>query len=407
MDTQLLPIVPFGKYKGKPFTDLLADEKYVDWLKQQPWFPNQKQIYNIVVHQSISPVNNNEKTPAHNQLQNMFLSEDNQLKLLSHILINGFQNKLNSLFADEIFIKYFGLHNIPKITIDLSTIKIIFEDKFNWDIVLYHDPPDISFHYISNLETEIIEKTSYKNKYDEEQQAIFNDKINNSKNYKNTMGNSIFTPTYDDINKDKQIYQKKFEETYEDIRKIFYKQILNKYFPHTSYVFKENENQYTAKIRVLSEDYDYALCCELKPTLSDDYPCVLRKMKTQIQLTKNDNTKFNKFIMRYILIIGNFISAYTSKEQLVAIFKQSNIHVIFADELFGPSNTIEYINTNQLLPDSSSIMIENNKILSYKLSQAEEKNRQLEDELVELKRELLRLKTQSQSRNIKDYFVKK
>ena len=386
------------RYKGKPFTDLLADEKYVDWLKQQPWFPNQKQIYNIVVHQSISPVNNNEKTPAHNQLQNMFLSEDNQRKLLSHIFINnGFQNKLNSLFADEIFIKYFGLHNtIPELTSNLCKTRIVFEEKFNWDLVVYCYPID-HVSYTSILQKDIIDTSKYNIEY--QQDSLITQSIKDEPIGMNLRG--FFTDN-------KSISNINVEDMYEDIRIKFYKKIFEKYFPNTSYVFKkENENQYTAKIRVLSEDYDYALCCELKPTLSDDYPCVLRKMRTQIQLTKNDKTKFNILLKRYILIIGNFISAYTSKEQLVAIFKQSNIRVIFADELFGPSNTIEYINTNQLLPDSSSIMLENNKILSYKLSQAEEKNRQLEDELVELKRELLRLKTQSQSRNIKDYFVKK
>ena len=54
MEEQLLPIVPFGKYKDKSVLELLADEKYVEWLKQQSWFSNQKQIYNIVVHQTIT-----------------------------------------------------------------------------------------------------------------------------------------------------------------------------------------------------------------------------------------------------------------------------------------------------------------------------------------------------------------
>ena len=58
MEGQLLPIVPFGKYKDKSVLDLLADEKYVEWLKQQSWFSNQKQIYNIVVHQIIQKHHN-------------------------------------------------------------------------------------------------------------------------------------------------------------------------------------------------------------------------------------------------------------------------------------------------------------------------------------------------------------
>ena len=84
MEEQLLPIVPFGKYKDKSVLELLADEKYVEWLKQQSWFSNQKQIYNIVVHQTISTTNNS-KTPEHNKLQNLFLDKSNQQKLLSKL----------------------------------------------------------------------------------------------------------------------------------------------------------------------------------------------------------------------------------------------------------------------------------------------------------------------------------
>ena len=34
------PIVPFGKYKGKPITELLADTSYVNWAKQMDFLKN-------------------------------------------------------------------------------------------------------------------------------------------------------------------------------------------------------------------------------------------------------------------------------------------------------------------------------------------------------------------------------
>ena len=54
MEKQQLPIVPFGQYKDKSVLELLANEKYVEWLKQQSWFSKHTQIYNIGVHQTIS-----------------------------------------------------------------------------------------------------------------------------------------------------------------------------------------------------------------------------------------------------------------------------------------------------------------------------------------------------------------
>ena len=45
METE--PLVPFGKYKGKPIASLLNDTKYLEWCKQQEWFKNFPIVYNI------------------------------------------------------------------------------------------------------------------------------------------------------------------------------------------------------------------------------------------------------------------------------------------------------------------------------------------------------------------------
>jgi hypothetical protein len=77
--------------------------------------------------------------------------------------------------------------------------------------------------------------------------------------------------------------------------------------------------------------------------LGDDYPCVLRKLKSQIKLSenykKNHNEQSDKFggysRKKYCLIIGNFASEHTSKEQLEEIFNQSDIEIIYADDIFN------------------------------------------------------------------------
>ncbi len=143
--------------------------------------------------------------------------------------------------------------------------------------------------------------------------------------------------------------------------------------------------------------------CELKPILSDDYPCVLRKLKTQIELTQNDK-KFKEVSQIYILLIGNFISTQTTKEELITIFKQLNIKVIFTDEIFETSKQveIEYINTQQLLSYENE-----NKYLTDNLLQTQQKLLQAEEKIKQLEEEILSLKTQKQSKSIKDYFGKK
>ena len=54
MDTESLPLVPFGRYKGKPITTLMSDTKYLEHIKQQEWLKNYPIVYNICVNQTIS-----------------------------------------------------------------------------------------------------------------------------------------------------------------------------------------------------------------------------------------------------------------------------------------------------------------------------------------------------------------
>lgn len=198
------------------------------------------------------------------------------------------------------------------------------------------------------------------------------------------------------------------------------------------------------------------LYCEIKPCLGDDYPAVLRKMNTQIELTNNYAKKYNEektqqykteydedWEMRkywnehrgsynynlnqeyinpvYVLIIKDFNSTTTTKEQLITIFNQSRIKVVFTDVLFNYNNLC--VNTSkeqieQTITISSQkqeiIKTEENNSLrdnlletQQKLLEEQENNRQLKEKIKQLEEELLSLKTQKQGKSIKDYFGKK
>jgi hypothetical protein len=83
--------------------------------------------------------------------------------------------------------------------------------------------------------------------------------------------------------------------------------------------------------------HNHLIFCEIKPVLGDDYPCVLRKMKQQIGLTQiflsKNKHKFSSYTKSFVLFIDQFNSDVTSTEQLIDIFKQSNIIVIFLNQL--------------------------------------------------------------------------
>lgn len=165
-----------------------------------------------------------------------------------------------------------------------------------------------------------------------------------------------------------------------------------------------------------NDDYEYALSniyIELKPLMGDDYPCVLRKMKTQKELTKNNlkkekqdmldevgyvfvNKNHRMFYGNFILLIKEYNSINTPKDKLIEIFEQSGIYVIFTNDLF-PSKMITKQDIHSIPHQETE---EENKLLREKLLQAEEKIKQLEEEI-------LTLKTPKQPKNIKDYFGKK
>ena len=290
MSTQSLPIVPFGKYKGKPVTDLLADPKYLEWCKQQSWFEKYQVVYNICVNQTISSNDTNSKTPAHNKLQNMFLRQENIKKLVKLLY-----PQKNTVTSDS---------------------RCEFESSYNWDVE------------ISDLR--YTRKKSLCNEY----------KIDNT--------------TYCD---------------------------------DCEYIDGEEEAHYLPNIYM-----------ELKPILGDDYPNVLRKMKTQISLTNDKLEKeqhYQYFHGEFVLLVQNFESTSTTKDDLKRIFNQTHIRIIFTNELFDDSLL-------QIHPETSLTLAEDNKFLQEKLSQAEEKIKQLEKQLLSLTSP-----PSNKQKTLKEYFGKK
>jgi hypothetical protein len=68
---------------------------------------------------------------------------------------------------------------------------------------------------------------------------------------------------------------------------------------------------------------------EIKTSVSDEYPCILRKMKTQIRSSQTVLTQ-----SAYVLFIRDFTSVSASREQLRQIFGQEfDIKVVIADEV--------------------------------------------------------------------------
>jgi hypothetical protein len=416
MDTQSLPIVSFGKYKGKPVTEFLADTQYVEWCKKQPgMLEKNPTIYNIVVNQQIMPNNKNSKTPEHNRLQNLFLNPDNLGKLRKSVFktyLDNFEIKLNNLINDEHFIRGFSKHKKEDLMNFPNTMgRVIFEDKYNWDMCYYMSTITINFK---------LDETEFKEHYDIKKEEYMKEIQEKNKCLKEESWRGITDEKFKKICEDK--YQDKYNEDYEKYSIIYYKGCIRKHLGELDCMY------FTGGMSIMLFS-NYLLCCEIKPTLGDDYPEVLRKMKTQQSLSDNDKKwrvgeylKYNKI---YLLLIGSFESTATSREQLIEIFKQSNIRVKFINDII-PSSCIEQfppgkqiLADQQLLPDKQllkedKILIDNHLHLQQKLAQSEEKNKKLEEEIKQLKEqnkkleeELVLLKNPTKPKTINDYFGKK
>jgi hypothetical protein len=62
--------VPFGKYRGRPVEEMLADSQYMMWLEAQPWF--RERFSHLRTGKDEDAMS---RTPVHNKLQALFLDE--------------------------------------------------------------------------------------------------------------------------------------------------------------------------------------------------------------------------------------------------------------------------------------------------------------------------------------------
>lgn len=341
MDTHSLPLVPFGKYKGQPITRLINDPATLDYYKKQKIIQNYPFVNNICVNQTITPNNENSKTPEHNKLQNLFLERNFNIEFINNIFeFDKSISLLNKLYDTEDYKKYFGEQkfNENNYGLENSLITSIFETKYNWDVRIFLGEENGSITINEN--TIKLNSTYYKEKLDI-RHKLFNGINHIDCHY-----------GYGDC-----------EYYFADIRKSLY--------------------------------------IEIKPLLGDDYPNVLRKMTTQKNITNDRHGE-------YVLFIGEYASSYTTKKQLIQIFKQSNIRVMFICDLFDNSQSkiiaeqVEKVQDIIIQPTSQQELEEENKLLRKKLFQAEEKNKQLEKEILSLKSQ-----QKGKSKSIKDYFGKK
>ena len=369
-----LPLIPFGKLKGKDITHLLNDHTYCEWVVAQPWFKEKhSRIYNIVVNRN-DPSKESTPTPEHNRIQNLFLKTDFQYKLIQYL---GYLRNTRTKIEEDtlkdnnwVYKKFF-----PDKWWSNVNVEIEFEAENNWDIVMEFNkysvidiPVDIK--YIEGVIDKIVKyerinfqnfslSSSYKNFISE----------NANDDYNRSGGGWDFFHSVERYMKIPKMSQKDFDmfptgfktsnetissfllKVFDDLKEIRKEYPKIKMFNH--YIYQEEGQLHL----IYYKHYESLLKIEIKPQVGDDYPVILRKMKAQqrteekcsclvckcckcckfMRCREHTGYECNKKSYRYVLLIGKFVSDVTSCDELSQIFNQSKISIIFLEDI---QNTI-------------------------------------------------------------------
>lgn len=359
-------VMTFGQFKGKPLLEVLANKQYIDWVKANVKL-NEKQhgaafyqaVYNITY---TAPTSVDSKTPEHNLMQNHFLDTAVTQKLLQKCF-GYYKNAIAEFLQKPEFIRSFGLHNVDELVpisyqSPHSNTKVVFEGEHNWDLILTHDVQHKILTFVSLLEAEVEDHATYEREQREDYDKEHSEKIatvdGKIKNYeteaeeyeaesKKRKYNIFFKGDLDNkltqATKEKEKLESEYESTFQSRftnaqmeRYLF----LVRSISHSYCYPRRINDQYEITISLLHRSIvlKQKLCFELKPSLGDDYPCVLRKLRAQIERTEQ-TYKDSVYRLRYGLIIGQFQSSTTTREQLRTIFNQGaiKIKVLFMEDL--------------------------------------------------------------------------
>jgi uncharacterized protein (DUF3820 family) len=251
-------VVPFGKYKGQPVEILAQDKPYLDWLSAQDWFRERYSgIYTLIVNN----FSESSETPEHNSLQVLFLDDE-------------------FCFA---FVKaaagpwLLGLKTEPARRVEEWATSALINVERDYDASVKQSISDNS-QYIRDRSRRLAKR---------------------SRELREILGKIPQVLTYG------VKWTKEFEHKGVDV-------VLSCHV-------KSIEQLPNVATEVLAHHTDYKhFEIEIKPTVGDDYPAILRQMKA------------NK--ARY-LFTQRYTGVGATKEQFVQTMKLSGVTVVFQESL--------------------------------------------------------------------------
>ena len=306
--------VSFGKYKGRPLSHLVADRSYCEWLRSQEWMKKKEgtAIYNVLYNVHTTSGNEDQPTPEHNAMQNRFLDQDFRDAFLDALApgrraavaeaadtLSGQADAAIDRFRCDHVDVLTGVET-KVVTGACITELVCFEPECGGDVLLRTNNSWVAWIDVTRLETDLHARALYEN-----EDAI----------------GHVWVPLYNPSEDEHSHIHPECDGT-------------GYYCWHYKCAIKKGEKEREdawhrarAKLQGIQENLrrelklqhwapvPYEVLIECKPSMGDDYPCVLRKM-SKLRHSKR------------VLLVGEFTSAVTTWEQLVKIFALSGIHVM-------------------------------------------------------------------------------
>lgn len=359
-------LITFGKYKGQPVEVLANDKKYTDWLMAQEWFrTGHVQLYNVIVNNFCEPSD----TPEHNRMQADFMKAEVKEKVL------------RQLFKEpEKLMKYYGNRaknydeEISGIELQLAELQKekegyeIKEKEFSDLEKEEHEKHKDEIEYLKNKRTEYSEmcnspwsmdvsydswKTSNykqakleKEEYEEIQQK-YNEcwsKINKleepERKYRNKSW--AFSCKIGDIDSSIKTLNERLSKT---LRKKTHLDKLCENLKNNRFMIEKTTfevNGWDVYIH-LGFPYNANIFLELKPSVGDDYPSVLREMKVHKNYVSRNQDVVYKDYYNYYYDYGRCsYGTVDTKDYHILVYKNLTTSTISESELAEYFNSCDF-----------------------------------------------------------------
>jgi hypothetical protein len=295
-------VIPFGKYKGQPVEVLAADRAYCEWLANQDWFRNRyANLHTLIVNQFHEPSD----TPDHNVLQARFLDAEFCKRFVRHLGFTeqsvieqwqaGIRHCLEKSIPDERKTltekREREKADLERATAKLESMKASGQTPDRYDIRRVEDGAKLVKRYEKKLE----------------ELGAFAEKLSRAKLKAEIKTTAAFEVVGWDVGIKGRI----------DDYGVF--------SPYGSDAENEDASYDRCKWVLGLRGDDVRVYIECKPTLGDDYPGVLRQLKSRLHsLDATDHA---------VLLVERLTTATLTLDQLRQFFATANVKVVLLDEV--------------------------------------------------------------------------